>query len=110
MKPLTLLLCSLLLPVAVCAAETEPSTQQAEEPKLYEHFSNMKQMQENLAKLPLDEQQRFQPKIRQAERRACQRLKKEKEEGMGLDDYRDQGGIEFVAYVQQFERYCESLR
>lgn len=100
----------LIISAAVCSAETDSSDKQMRDPELYEHFSGMKKTQENLSKLSLDEQQRLQPKIRRAERAACQRLRKDKQEGVGSEDYRGQGGEEFVAYVQQFERYCETLR
>lgn len=99
-----------MFPNAFSLAETNSAPKEVREPGLYEHFLAMQQSQENVSRLSLDEQQRFQPKIRQAEQRACQRLKKDQQEGIGLDDYRGQGGDEFAAYVQQFERYCETLR
>ena len=104
------LLVFLMCPVAVYSAETGPPPTQTEEPKLYEHFVGMRQTQERLSQRPPEEQERLQPQIRRAELQACQRLRQDRQEGVREDEYSRQGGDEFVAYVLQFERYCETLR
>jgi len=109
MKLFTLCL-FLILPAAVWSAETEPPTTQTQEPELYDHFVEMRQTQERLPQRSLEEQERLQPQIRRAELQACQRLRKDRQEGVQDDDYRRQGGIEFEAYVLQFEKYCDTLR
>lgn len=100
----------LMFSVAVCLAETGPSTSQIQEPDLYDHFVAMEQTQERLSQLSPEEQERLQPAIRRAELKACERLRKDQQEGVREDDYRRQGGDEFVANVLQFERYCQTLR
>jgi len=100
----------LLFPVAISLAEIEPSVAQTREPELYDHFVAMQQTQERLSTLSLEEKERLQPKIRRSELQACQRLRQDQQEGVRQDDYRRQGGDVFVAYVLQFERYCETLR
>ena len=104
------LLVVLLCPVVVYSAETEPPPTQTEEPKLYEHFVGMRQTQERLSQRPPEEQERLQPQIRRDELQACQRLRQDRQEGVREDEYSRQGGDEFVAYVLQFEKYCETLR
>jgi hypothetical protein len=112
------LLILLLCPVAVYSAENgPPSTQtppppqtQVEEPKLYDHYLFLHQMQENLAGRSLEELGRMQLQIQRAERQACQRLRLERQEGVSEDEYRQQGGYQFLAFAQQFERYCETNR
>jgi len=113
MKKLALLVL-LLCPVAVYSAETAPPPPppqtQAEEPKLYDHYLSLNRMQEGLAGRSLEELGRVQPQMQQAERQACQRLRLERQEGVSDDEYRQQGGYQFLAFAQQFERYCETLR
>jgi len=104
------LLVLLMCPAVVYSAETEVSKTQAEEPKLLDHFVAMQQTEMGLSKLSNEEQARLQPQIRQAELRACQRLRQDRQEGMREEDYRRQGGDQLVATVLQFERYCETLR
>ena len=99
-----------LFNIAVCLAETGPSTSQIREPDLYDHIVAMEQTQERLSQLSPEEQERLQPEIRRAELKACQRLRKDQQEGVREEDYRRQGGDTFVANVLQFERYCETLR
>jgi len=109
MKVLALGLC-VILPVAVCMAETETPTTSIQEPTLYDHMLGMRQTQEQLMRRSPEQQERLQPQIRGAELQACQRLKQDRREGVREEDYVRQGGIDFVANVQQFERYCETLR
>ena len=104
------LLVFLMCPVAVYSAETEPLPVQTEEPKLYEHYLSMQRMQESLAGRSLEEQARLQPQIQRAERQACQRLRHERQEGVSDEEYRRQGGYQFLAFAQDFERYCETIR
>ncbi|HLZ34466.1 MAG TPA: hypothetical protein VKP13_10645 [Nitrospira sp.] len=105
----------MILPATMCWAEseTEKSEQeksQAEEPKLYDHYRSLKRMQESLAGRSLDEQARLQPQIQREERKACERLRKERRERVPKEDYRRQGGDEFLVFAQQFEQYCETIR
>ena len=104
------LLVFLLCPGAVYSAETGPPPTQAGEPKLYDHFVGMQQTQGGLSQRPPEEQERLQPQIRRDELQACQRLRQDRQEGVREDEYSRQGGDEFVAYVLQFEKYCETLR
>ncbi len=100
----------MICPVAVYSAETEPLPTQTEAPKLYDHYLSLKQMQESLTGRSLEEQARLQPQMQRAERRACHRLRQDRQEQVHHDDYRRQGGYQFAAFAQQFERYCETLR
>src|SRR5262245_36742259 len=112
MKVFALCLC-VVLPVAVCLAETEKietPTTRIQEPTLYDHMLGMRQTQEQFSRRSPEQQERLQPQIRRAELQACQRLKQDRQEGVREEDYFRQGGIDFVANVQQFERYCETLR
>jgi len=109
MKIFTMCVC-LIFPIVVYSAETEPYTNKTQEPDLYDHFVAMEQTQERLSRLSPEEQERLEPQIRQAERRACQRLRKDRQEGVRDEDYRRQGGVEFLGYVLQFDKYCETIR
>ena len=104
------LLVFLMCPIVVYSAETESPPTQTEEPKLYDHFVGMRLTQERLSQRSLEAQERLQPQIRRAELQACQRLKQDRQEGVRENEYRRQGGDEFVAYVLQFEQYCKTLR
>ena len=104
------LLVFLLCPAVVSSAETEPPPAQTEEPKLYDHFMGMQQTQGGLSQRSPEAQERLQPQIRRAELQACQRLRQDRQEGVPEDEYRRQGGDEFVAYALQFEQYCKTLR
>jgi hypothetical protein len=101
---------ALVLSSALCLAETQPAPEAPnDEPKLYDHYLTMQQMQMKLGQRSLDEQQRLQPQMRRAELAACQRLKKDREEGVSAEVYREQGGAQFYAFTQDFERYCQTL-
>ena len=102
------LLAFLLCPAVVYSAEPEPPPAQTEEPKLYDHFMGMQQTQGGLSKRPPEEQEWLQPQIRRAELQACQRLRQDRQEGVPEDEYRRQGGDEFLAYALQFEQYCKT--
>jgi hypothetical protein len=69
----------------------------------------MQQMQIRLSQRSLEDQERLQPQLHMAELAACQRLKKDRKEGIPAEEYRRQGGAQFYAFVEQFERYCEML-
>lgn len=98
---------ALLLFPALCSAETDSRT---ENPTLYDHYVSMKRMQESLAGRSLEEQARLQPQIQRAERKACERLRQERQERVPKEQYRRQGGEQFLVFAQQFEQYCETLR
>jgi hypothetical protein len=103
------LLVLLLSPVAVYSAETEAPPDQ-KEPRLYDHYIALKRLQENMAGRSLDEQARFQPQINRAERQACEQVRRERQEGVPKEDYRRQGGDQFLIFAQQLEQYCLSIR
>ena len=106
-----IIFCLLLaLHVAVSWAQSEPADPPANEPSFYDYYLNLQQMQERLAARSLDEQARLEPRMRRAELEACRQLRKEREERVNQEDYRRQGGNQFVAFAQDFERYCERLR
>ena len=109
MKTLPLCL-AIWISVAVSSAHVESSFAQAQEPELYDHFVAMQQTQQRLSQLSPEEKERLQPKVRRAEIQACQKLWQDQQKGVSEDDYLRQGGEVFVAYVLQFERYCQTLR
>ena len=100
----------LLSPMATYSAETELVPSQNEKPKLYDHYLTLKRMQESMASRSLDEQARLQPQIDRAERRACEQVRRERQEGVPKEDYRQQGGDQFLVFAQQLEQYCLSIR
>jgi len=104
------LLMFLLCPVAVHSAETEALPTQTEEPKLYDHYLFLKQMQESMAGRSLEEQVRLQPQIHRAEQKACERVRKERQERVPKEEYRQQGGDQFLVFALQLEQYCQTLR
>lgn len=81
-------------------SETEMSTQ----------FRDLKTLQTDLHRLPPEKQERLQPKVRQAELQACQKLREEQQKGVRSETYRQEGGDELVAFVQQFNYYCQTLQ
>jgi hypothetical protein len=109
MMQMMLLLMLLLSPVAVYSAETEAPTAQ-KEPRLYDHYLALKHMQESMAGRSLDEQARLQPQINRAERQACEQVHRERQEGVPKENYRRQGGDQFLIFAQQLEQYCLSIR
>ena len=104
------LLVFLLCPAVVYSAETKPAPAQTEEPKLYDHYLSLKRMQESLAGRSLEEQTRLQPQIQRAERQACERVRRERQERVPKEEYRQQGGDEFLVFAQQLEQYCQTIR
>ena len=81
-------------------SETEMSTQ----------FKDLKSLQTDLHRLSPEKQERLQPKVRQAELQACQKLREEQRKGVRPETYRQEGGDELVAFVQQFDYYCQMLQ
>lgn len=99
----------LLCPVTLHAADVEAPPAQ-KEPRLYDHYLALKRMQESIASRSLEEQARLQPQIDRAERRACEQVRRERQEGVPKEDYRRQGGDQFVVFAQQLEQYCLSIQ
>lgn len=104
------LLMFLLCPGVVYSAETEAPPTQTEEPKLYDHYLSLKQMQESMAGRSLEEQARLQPQIRRAEQQACEQVRKERQERVPKEEYSQQGGDQFLVFAQQLEQYCETIQ
>jgi len=73
-------------------------------------FRDLKAMQTELFRLPPDKQERLQPKVRQAELQACQKLREEQRKGVRQETYQQEGGAELLAFVQQFDHYCQMLQ
>ena len=105
-----ILLMLLLCPAAMYSADTAPPTTQAEEPKLYDHYLSLQRMQESLAGRSLEEQARLQPQIQRAEQQACERARRDRQERVPKEEYRQQGDDQFHVFAQYFEQYCETLR
>ena len=99
----------LMFPVAVYSAETGPPPTQTE-PKLYDHYLSLKHMQESLSGRSLEEQTRLQPQIQREERQACQQLRRERQERVPKEEYRQQGGDQFLVFAQQLEQYCQTIQ
>jgi len=104
------LLVFLLCPGVVYSAETEPPPTQTEEPKLYDHYLSLKRMQESMAGRSLEEQARLQPQIQRAEQQACERVRRERQERVPKEEYRQQGGDQFLVFAQQLEQYCQTIQ
>ncbi len=99
----------LLCPVILYAAEADmPPVQK--EPRLYDYYIGLNRMQESMAGRSLEEQARLQPQINRAERRACEQVERERQERVPKEDYRRQGGDQFLVFAQQLEQYCLSIR
>jgi hypothetical protein len=103
-------LCVLCIVPVLCLAEPETARPPSSEPNLYHHFLSMKRMQEGLPGRSLEEQARLQPHIHRAERKACERLMKDRRERVPKEHYRQQGGDEFLVFAQQFEQYCATIQ
>lgn len=99
-----------ILSAAVCLAENESPQPKVQGPTLHDHYLALQQMQQSLSKRSLEDQARLQPQIHRAEQLACQRLRKERQERVPKEEYRREGGDQFLAFAQQFEQYCETLR
>lgn len=104
-----ILLVLFLCPSVGYSAEPEP-TAQAQEPQLHDHYRSLKRMQESLAGRSLEEQTRLQPHLQRAEQRACDRLRRDRQERVSIEEYRRQGGDEFLIFIAQFEQHCQAAR
>lgn len=104
-----LLLVILLCSVATSSAETDTPPGQ-KELRLYDHYVILQRMQETMAGHSLEEQARLQPQINRAERQACEQVRREREEGVPKEEYRQQGGDQFLVFAQQIEQYCQISR
>lgn len=105
------LLCGcLLFPVTSYAAEVETPPAPVEEPNLYDHYVALKHMQERLAGRSLEEQAKLQPQIQRAQQKACARLRKDHQERIPREEYRSQGGDEFLVFSLELEQWCQTLR
>ena len=105
----------LILPATMCWAESEsqkPDEQKPEEqePTLYDHYQIMKRMQENLAGRSLDEDAKLQPQIQREQRLACEKLRKDHQDRISRDEYRRQGGDEFLVFSWELEQWCGTLK
>lgn len=109
MKMLVLCVC-LLCPGSLYAVEVDTSPTPAEEPKLYDHYVSLKRMQERLAGRSPEEQIKLQPQIQRAQRRACEKLRKDHQERIPREDYRQQGGDEFLVFTLELEQWCQTGR
>lgn len=105
---LLFLLTFFLCPVVVLSAENEPMPAQPEEHKLYDHYLGLKRMQESLAGRSLEDQGKLQSQIQRAERNACKQIAKERREGVSREDYRREGGDQFLIFSLQLEQYCQT--
>lgn len=106
-----LMLCGgLLLSVASYAAEADTSPQVTQEPTLHDHYVSLKHMQERLAGRSLEEQAKLQPQIQRAQQKACARLRKDHQERIPREQYRRQGGDEFLVFSLELEQWCATAR
>jgi hypothetical protein len=79
-------------------------------PRLYDHYLALKRMQESLAGRSLEEHARLQPEINRAERKGCEQVRRDRQERVSVEEYRRQGGDEFLIFIAQFEQHCEADR
>jgi hypothetical protein len=116
-----ILLCFVLLGSVATAYSAEAETpeskpQQSEsqesaaEPNLYDHYVSLKHMQERLAGRSLEEQAKLQPQMERAQRRACAQLRKDHQDRVPRDEYRRQGGDEFLVFSLELEQWCATSR
>ncbi len=108
MKMAFALFLSLMFSAAAVSAESEQPI--AEQPRLYDDYMALQQMQRSFFQRSPEDQARLQPQMHGAERQACQRLSQERQQQVSKEDYRRQGGEQFVAFVEQFEQYCQTLQ
>ena len=113
MKILVLCAC-LLCPATLYAAEVDTTVDTSptppEEPNLYDHYVSLKRMQERLATRSPEDQAKLQPQMQRAQRKACERLRKDHQERITREDYREQGGNEFLVFTLQLEQWCQTGR
>lgn len=99
-----------VLSLSVGTYAAEPSPKVIEEPTLHDHYVAMKQMQQRLAGRSLEEQAKLQPQIERAQRKACARLRQDHRDGIRSDEYRRQGGDEFLVFSLELEQWCQTSR
>jgi hypothetical protein len=99
-----------LCPVSLYAAEGDGTAIPPEEPKLYDHYVSLKRMQERLAGRPLEEQAKLQPQIQRAQRKACEQLQKDHQDRIPREEYRREGGDEFLVFSLELEQWCQAGR
>ncbi|HKY56203.1 MAG TPA: hypothetical protein VJM08_17935 [Anaerolineales bacterium] len=99
----------LLFPMVSYAAEDVPPAAE-QEPNLYDHYVALKRMQERLAGRSLEEQAKLQPQIERAQGKACARLRKDRQERVPREEYRQQGGDEFLVFSLELEQWCQTSR
>jgi hypothetical protein len=109
MKLCKLCVC-VLLPIVSFAAEVDTAPNPPEEPNLYDHYVSLKHMQERLAGRSLDEQAKMQPQIQRAQQKACARLRQDHQEQIRREEYRRQGGDEFLVFSLELEQWCQTSR
>lgn len=90
--------------------EGEAAPTPVEEPKLYDHYVSLKRMQQRLAGRSVEDQAKFQPQLQRAQRKACEQLRKDHQERIPREDYRRQGGDEFLVFTMELEQWCQSAR
>lgn len=73
-------------------------------------FRSLKALQTDFHRLPPEKQEQLQPKMRLAELQACQKLREEQRKGVRPETYQQEGGAELLAFVQQFDHYCQMLQ
>ena len=100
----------LIVAAAAHAAEPDTLPQVTQEPTLHDHYVAMKQMQERLAGRSLEDQAKMQPQIQRAQQKACQRLRKDHQERVPREEYRRQGGNEFLVFTLELEQWCQTSR
>jgi hypothetical protein len=95
--------------VIALAANGETPSKPNQEPTLHDHYVSLKIMQERLAGRTLDEQAKLQPQIQRAQQKACQRLRKDHQERIPREQYRQQGGNEFLVFSLELEQWCATI-
>jgi len=105
-------LCACLLyPVSLYAADVDgPPPTPPEEPTLYDHYVSLKRMQERLAGRSLEDQAKLQPQIQRAQRKACEQLRKDHQDRIPREEYRREGGDEFLVFSLELEQWCQAGR
>jgi hypothetical protein len=76
---------------------------------MYHQYQGLQQLQRDLLQRPVEQQQRLQPMVQQAEWRACGRLRQDQRHRTSLEGYYLQGGDQFVAFVLPFDQYCKAF-
>jgi hypothetical protein len=109
MKTVAFCIC-LVMFTTICLAESNLEKRDSKEPTLFDHYRALRSMQESLAARSPEDQIRLRPQIQRAERQACDRLRQERLDRVPKEEYRRQGGDEFLVFAQQFEQYCQTLQ